>query len=110
MSISTRIKGEKGSSPSISTTRLNQFFPRTMTVLSTTPPAFDDDRWCIDEYGVLTLSVCVETYRRLGLVGTKVQSASKKGLERRGAFYVSPPPFFSCLVPAAYGSLIATHI
>ena len=54
-------------------------------MLNTTPPAFNDDRWCIDDRGVLTLDVCMETYRCLGLLGTKVRSAEKKGTERRCA-------------------------
>ena len=36
----------------------------------------DDDNWCIDQRGLLTLSLTKETYEELGVVGTKVDSRS----------------------------------
>jgi hypothetical protein len=34
-----------------------------------------EEGWCIDYRAVLTLSVCKETYERLGLVGAKISSS-----------------------------------
>ncbi|KXN84248.1 hypothetical protein AN958_12821 [Leucoagaricus sp. SymC.cos] len=45
--------------------------------------AQDDDVWCIDTRGVLTLCVCKETYERLGLVGQKLSFKHQSG-ERYG--------------------------
>lgn len=43
---------------------------RTFCALSSGP--HDDDVWCIDPRGVLTLCLCKETYEILGLVGKKL--------------------------------------
>ena len=34
--------------------------------------AHEDDVWCVDPRGHLTLSVCKDSYERLGLVGKKL--------------------------------------
>lgn len=36
------------------------------------PGLSNDDVWCIDSRGVLTLAVCKETYETLGIVGDKL--------------------------------------
>ncbi|TFK64092.1 hypothetical protein BDN72DRAFT_825885 [Pluteus cervinus] len=41
----------------------------------------DDDVWCIDPRGVLTMYVSKESYERLGLVGRKVPKGWKRGGE-----------------------------
>ncbi|THV02506.1 hypothetical protein K435DRAFT_344394 [Dendrothele bispora CBS 962.96] len=49
---------------------------------STNSLSQDDDVWCIDPRGVLTLSVCKNTYETLGLVGKRV--AFGKGKSKQG--------------------------
>jgi len=44
----------------------------------------DDDVWCIDPRGVLTLSVCKNTYETLGLVGKRVTFGKGKGKQGDG--------------------------
>ncbi|TFK39770.1 ribonuclease P 40kDa subunit-domain-containing protein [Crucibulum laeve] len=42
--------------------------------------AYEDDAWCIDSRGLLTLSVSKEMYERLGLVGKKLPFKNHKEL------------------------------
>ncbi|KAE9406847.1 hypothetical protein BT96DRAFT_987112 [Gymnopus androsaceus JB14] len=54
----------------------------------------EEDIWCIDHRGVLTLSVCKDTYNTLGLVGKRVafgKGKAKQGDGRHGVFFF---PFF----------------
>ena len=45
----------------------------------------NDDVWCIDTRGVLTVCVCKETYEKLGLVGQKMPFKNRSG-ERYGMY------------------------
>ena len=46
----------------------------------------DDDVWCIDPRGVLTLSVAKETYEQLGLLGKSLPLNNHK--DQHGVFYI----------------------
>lgn len=48
----------------------------------------DDDVWCIDPRGVLTLSVATETYEQLGLLGEPLPFKNHK--DQHGVFYSVP--------------------
>ncbi|KAJ4475003.1 ribonuclease P 40kDa subunit-domain-containing protein [Lentinula aciculospora] len=57
-------------------------------------PAFsaqEEDVWCIDHRGVLTLSVCKDTYNGLGLVGKRVAFGKGKGKQGDGRHAISIP-------------------
>lgn len=43
----------------------------------------NDDVWCVDTRGVLTMCVCKETYEKLGLVGQRMPFKNWSG-ERYG--------------------------
>ncbi|KAJ3800006.1 ribonuclease P 40kDa subunit-domain-containing protein [Lentinula aff. detonsa] len=51
----------------------------------------EEDVWCIDHRGVLTLSVCKETYEGLGLVGKRVTSGKGKAKQGDGRHVISIP-------------------
>ncbi|KAJ3993878.1 ribonuclease P 40kDa subunit-domain-containing protein [Lentinula boryana] len=51
----------------------------------------EEDVWCIDHRGVLTLSVCKETYDGLGLVGKRVASGKGKAKQGDGRHVISIP-------------------
>ncbi|KAK7060947.1 3-hydroxy-3-methylglutaryl coenzyme A synthase [Paramarasmius palmivorus] len=51
----------------------------------------EEDVWCIDNRGVLTLSVCGDTYQTLGLVGKRVSFGKGKGKLGDGRHVVSIP-------------------
>ncbi|KAJ3735040.1 ribonuclease P 40kDa subunit-domain-containing protein [Lentinula guzmanii] len=51
----------------------------------------EEDVWCIDHRGVLTLSVCKETYEGLGLVGKRVASGKGKAKQGDGRHVISIP-------------------
>ncbi|KAJ4469178.1 hypothetical protein C8R41DRAFT_925210 [Lentinula lateritia] len=62
----------------------------------------EEDVWCIDYRGVLTLSVCKDTYNELGLVGKRVafgKGKSKQGDGRHGVcsryFFFSHQPRYA---------------
>lgn len=54
--------------------------------LSTSPGDDNEDKWCIDPRGVLTLCVTKDTYERLGLVGEKLALKGAPGGELYGAY------------------------
>ncbi|GAW03855.1 ribonuclease p protein subunit [Lentinula edodes] len=51
----------------------------------------EEDVWCIDYRGVLTLSVCKDTYNGLGLVGKRVAFGKGKSKQGDGRHVISIP-------------------
>lgn len=80
------------------TTHLKRFVPygiisSGLLYLSTSPEDDNEDKWCIDPRGVLTLCVTKDTYERLGLVGEKLVLRGAPGGELHGAYILDS----SCL-------------
>ncbi|KIK56341.1 hypothetical protein GYMLUDRAFT_87283 [Collybiopsis luxurians FD-317 M1] len=51
----------------------------------------EEDIWCVDHRGVLTLSVCKDTYDALGLVGKRVAFGKGKSKQGDGRHVISIP-------------------
>ena len=86
---------------------LTQMYPcRSDLVALGKPGHLDDDVWCLDTRGLLTLAVCKTTYERLGLVGKALPWKEHQDTYSTPSSYTSldsltPPKLYSCPCIAA---------